>query len=235
MYIEGDVPYMTNGNYNNGAFGGDGIWAIALLALLFGWGRGGYGSGYGSGGGSEVLGYELGRVATTNDVASGFSTSAIMSDLNDIKLGQAQMQNWINQGFVGVDRSILTGFHGVDNALCTLGYQNQQGFNSLSRELAECCCKTQQMIERQTCDLITNSNMNTQRIMDHLYYKELESVKSERDDYKLMASQAKQTSQIIGALNPTPVPSYNVPNPNCCYAPYGYSAFGWGGNCGSVL
>jgi hypothetical protein len=91
------------------------------------------------------------------------------------------------------------------------------------------------MIERQTCDLITNANANTQRIMDHLYCKELESVKAERDDYKLMASQAKQTSQIIGALNPTPVPSYNVPNPNCCYAPYGYSAFGWGGNCGSVL
>ena len=231
-YYEGDLGSLTG---NNGVFGGDGIWAIALLALLFGWGRGGYGSGYGSGGGSEVLGYELGRVATTNDVASGFNNSAVLSSLNDIKLGQAQMQNWVNQGFVGVDRSILTGFHGVDNALCTLGYQNQQGFNTLSRELASCCCDLSRALERQTCDLITNQNANTQRIMDHLYYKELESVKSERDDYKLMASQAKQTSQIIGALNPTPVPSYNVPNPNCCYAPYGYSAFGWGGNCGSVL
>jgi hypothetical protein len=139
-YYEGDLGSLTG---NNGVFGGDGIWAIALLALLFGWGgnRGGYGPGYGSGGGSEVLGYELGRVATTNDVASGFNNSAVLSSLNDIKLGQAQMQNWVNQGFVGVDRSILTGFHGVDNALCTLGYQNQQGFNTLSRELADCLNK----------------------------------------------------------------------------------------------
>ena len=214
MYLEGNVPYVTNGN-QNGFFGGEGIWAIIIFAMIFGWGRNGWGNG--GNGGSEVLGYELGKVATTNDVASGFSTSAIMSDLNDIKLGQAQMQNWINQGFVGVDRTMMSGFHGVDNALCTLGYNMSQGFNSISREISECCCQTQRALERQTCDIITNANANTQRIMDHLYYKELEAVKAERDDYKLQASQARQTSAIVNALNPQPIPSYTVPNPNCCY------------------
>ena len=214
MYLEGNVPYVTNGN-QNGFFGGEGIWAIIIFAMIFGWGRNGWGNG--GNGGSEVLGYEIGKVATTNDVASGFSTSAIMSDLNDIKLGQAQMQNWINQGFVGVDRTMMSGFHGVDNALCTLGYNMSQGFNSISREISDCCCQTQRALERQTCDIITNANANTQRIMDHLYYKELEAVKAERDDYKLQASQARQTSAIVNALNPQPIPSYTVPNPNCCY------------------
>lgn len=214
MYLEGNVPYVTNGN-QNGFFGGEGIWAIIIFAMIFGWGRNGWGNS--GNGGSEVLGYEIGKVATTNDVASGFSTSAIMSDLNDIKLGQAQMQNWINQGFVGVDRTMMSGFHGVDNALCTLGYNMSQGFNSISREISECCCGLNRALERQTCDLITNANANTQRIMDHLYYKELEAVKAERDDYKLQASQARQTSVIVNALNPQPIPSYTVPNPNCCY------------------
>jgi hypothetical protein len=35
----------------------------------------------------------------------------------------------------------------VDNAVCTLGYQTQTGFNGLSRQLAECCCDTRAAIQ----------------------------------------------------------------------------------------
>ena len=80
-YFEGEIPTVVTGNgYGNGSgmWGGDGIWAILLLALL---GNGGFGRGYGLGGGyggsSEFVGYELGKVATTNDVASGFNNSAV--------------------------------------------------------------------------------------------------------------------------------------------------------------
>ena len=91
MYIEGDVPYVTNGTTGNGNgfWGGDGIWAILLLALL---GNGGWGAGRGGFGGyagSEFVGYELGKAATQADVASGFNNSAVLSSLNDIKLTQA--------------------------------------------------------------------------------------------------------------------------------------------------
>ena len=48
----------------------------------------------------------------------------------------------------------------------------------------------------------------------------IEAVKAERDDYKLQASQARQTSAIVSALNPQPIPSYTVPNPNCCYTSF---------------
>lgn len=218
MYLEGNVPYVTNGN-QNGFLGGEGIWAIVIFAMIFGWGRNGWGNG--GNGGSEVLGYELGRVATTNDVASGFSTSTIMGNQRESQLamqqGFADVQQTLCQGFSGINTSLLTGFHGVDNSVCTLGYNMATGFNSISREIADCCCQTQRALERQTCDLITNANANTQRIMDHLYYKELEAVKAERDDYKLQASQARQTNAIVSALNPQPIPSYTVPNPNCCY------------------
>lgn len=119
-YYEGDgFPGM--GGYGNGGFDG-GWWGIILIALLFGWG-GNRGFGGFGGGGSEVLGYELGKVATTNDVASGFNNSAVLSSLNDIKLGQATMQNWINQGFSGLNVGILT------------------AQNNLSAQLADCLTK----------------------------------------------------------------------------------------------
>ena len=140
-YFEGEVPVVTTGN-NNGMWGGDGIWAILLLALLGNGGFGGYGRGAGFGGGyGEALGYELGKVATTNDVASGFNNSAVLSSLNDIKLTQASNLNFINQGFSGLNTQIQAGFAGVDNAICTLGYQNQAGFNSLAHQISDCLKK----------------------------------------------------------------------------------------------
>ena len=86
---------------NNNGWGGDGWWI--LLLLLCGWGGN---NGWNGNGGNNMLGYELGRVATTNDVASGFSTSAIMGDLNDIILGQ-------QAGFAGVQQTMCQGFNGV--------------------------------------------------------------------------------------------------------------------------
>lgn len=145
-YMESEVPTIVstgNGSNGNGFFGNDGIWAILLLALLGFGGRGWGGNAGGSYGGfgGDCLGYHLGRTATTNDVASGFSTSEIMSDLNSIIVGQAQMQNWINQGFYGIDRTVLQGFAGVDNAICTLGYQTQASFNALGHQISDCLKK----------------------------------------------------------------------------------------------
>lgn len=225
MYIEGEVPTFSSGN-NGGMWGQDGIWAILLLALL-GFGNRGYGFG-GSGSGSEVLGYELGKVATTNDVASGFSTSEIMSDLNDILLGQATMQNFINQGFSGLNTAILTGFHGVDNAVCTLGYNMASGFNTLGHQISDCCCATQRAIDsvnynmaKNTCDIITNSNAQTQRILDYLTTEKISSLQAENVALKGRISNDAQSAYIISQLSPCPKPAYVVPNPNCCYSACG--------------
>lgn len=202
-YYEGDFFPMNCGYSNGGGFGGEsGWWGIILLALLFGWGRGGNGFGSYGNGGSEVLGYELGKAATTNDVASGFNNSAVLNKLNDLTLGQAGLQQTLCQGFNGVNTAILQSDNAFERGIATTNFNLQNGFNGISNQISSCCCETQRMIERQTCDLINNQNANTQRIMDHLYYKELEAVKSERDDYKLQLSQARQTSTIISSLSP---------------------------------
>ena len=236
-FAEGYAIGRDSGNYNNNGFGNgwEGLIGLALVASLFGgWGGGfGFGNGRNNGfTGGDLYGWQLGKLATTNDVASGFSTSEIMSDLNSIILGQAQMQNWINQGFAGLNTQLLTGFHGVDNAICTLGYQNQTGFNALSRELAECCCNTRQAIadvkyanEKQTCDIITAINAGNQRLVDIYTNDKIEALRAENVALKGQISNDKQTANIVSQLRDPgcPVASYVVPNPNCCYNPFGFN------------
>lgn len=232
-YMESEVPtIVSTGNGTNGGFGnGDGWWGIVLLALLFGWGgnRGGFGFG-GNGGSSEFVGYELGKVATQADIASGFNNSAVLGSLNDIKLGQATMQNFINQGFAGLNSTIMSGFHGVDNAICTLGYQTQSGFNSLSHQISDCCCATQRAIDgvnynmaKNTCDIIASQAANTQRIVDFLTNEKIEALRAENTALKGRISNDAQSAYLLDRLTPCPKPAYVVPNPNCCYSAYGCS------------
>ena len=224
MYIEGEVPYVSGNNNNGGMWGQDGIWAILLLALL-GNGRGfGFGGGNAGGTYSEALGYELGKVATTNDVASGFSTSSIISGINDLKLGQSQMQNFINQGFAGINTALLSGFHGVDNAVCTLGYQTQTGFNSLAHQISDCWCATQRAIDgvnynlaTQTNSIVQAINSGNQRILDYMQTEKINTLTAENVALKGQISNSRQTADIVSALSPCPRPAYIVPNPNCCY------------------
>jgi hypothetical protein len=227
-YFEGEIPVVSNGcGNNNGMWGGDGIWAILLLALLgngFGYGRGGYGAGAGTY--SEALGYELGKVATTNDVASGFNNSAVLNGINDLKLTSANNLNFINQGFSGLNTQIQAGFAGVDNAICTLGYQNAQGFAGISREIADCCCSTKQAIadvkysnERNTCDIIQAINSSNQRVIDYMTSEKIDTLNRKLAVAEGQISNYAQTNAIVSALKqPCPIPAYQVPNPNCCYS-----------------
>ena len=248
LYMEGEIPTVVSGNgygNNGGMWGGDGIWAILLLALL---GNRGFGFGGGYGGGSYgtsegAFGWQLGRLATTNDVASGFSTSEIMSDLNDIILGQSQgfasVQQTLCQGFSGINQTLMNGFHGVDNAICTLGYQNQQAFNSLSHQLSDCCCATQRAIDgvnynnaKNTADIIGAINHSNQRIIDYMQAEKINTLTAENVALKGKLSNDAQTSQIISALQPKcPVPAYITCNPNTGLTyPAGYTQASFGAN-----
>ena len=68
--------------YNNSGFGFGGEWGgligLLIVASLFG------GNGWGFGGNRGNCG-----CATQADLAAGFNNSAVLSSLNDIKLGQA--------------------------------------------------------------------------------------------------------------------------------------------------
>lgn len=217
-----DIAAVTGNGGGMGNWGADGWWI--LLLLLFAGGRGFGWGGNGGGCGSSC--------ATQADLAAGFNNSAVLASLNDIKLGQANAINYNNQGFSGLNTTVMNGFHGVDNALCTLGYN-----------MKDCCCETQRMIERLGCDIKDNANSNTRAILDFLTTQKIESLRDENQSLKLAASQANQnafftanqeaqTAELIRRLGrDCPVPAYVVPNPNCCYGnPVGVNYGGCG--CG---
>ena len=230
-FTDGYIVGSSNGN-NNGFLGGgwEGIIGLIVVAGLFGgnWGGG-------------LFGNRGGSPATQADLASGFNNQAVLSNLNDIILGQAQMQNFINQGFAGLNQTVTSGFAGVNNAICTLGYQNQAGFNALSTQLAQCCCDTRAAIadvkyanERNTCQIIDSQNANTRAILDYLTGEKIAALQSENAGLKAQISNDKQSAYLLSELKECPKAAYIVPNPNCCYN-YGVTGFGYGSCGASVL
>ena len=230
----------SNGNNNGFGNGWEGLIGLALVASLFGFG--GNGNVFGNRGGSYGS-----PCATEASLAAGFANSSILSNLNDLILGQAQMQNFINQGFAGVNNAMNVGFAGVNNAICNLGYTVQGSFNEIGHQISDCCCSTKQAIadvkyanERQTCDIIQAINAGNQRLVDIYTTDKINALTAENTALKGQISNDRQTANIVSQLRDPgcPVASYLVPNPNCCYNPFG---FGYGFNgynngcCGSVL
>ena len=199
----------TNVGYGGGMFGGwGGGDLIALIAVLaiFGGGWGGFGGGFG--------GHGVSGLATQADLSAGFASNTLQRGIDDILLSQATMQNYINQGFSGVNQTVERGFFGI------------QG------QIASCCCDTQRAIDginynmaKNTCDIIQNNTMQTQRIIDYLVGEKVCALQSENSALKGQLSQNAQTSTLLDAINRTPKPAYVVPNPYCCQP---YSSFGFG-------
>ena len=125
-------------NNGNGGFGnwGDGGWIFLLFILLIagrGWGGfGGFGGGFGGYGiGANAPGFQ--GYATRSDINEGFAFNGLERNVQGIQQG-------ICDSTYALNNSIMNGFHGVDNAVCQLGYQTQQGINSLASQMASCCC-----------------------------------------------------------------------------------------------
>ena len=79
------------GGSGGGFFGGDGIWAILLFALIFGIGCNGFGGGFG-GVGNAALGYDFpwilnGQQGVNNNVSSGFRDAQLNDGITSIRDG----------------------------------------------------------------------------------------------------------------------------------------------------
>ena len=221
-YNLSDIAAVTRNGNGDGMFG-DGGWGIILLFLFAGWGRG-FGGGFGGGG------YEA-PCATQADVRAAVDQQTLISKLDQQTYGLADSTYALNS-------SLMSGFHGVDTAVCTLGYNMQNGFNNISHQLSDCCCETGRAIERgfadtnynlatQACDtrraiadstrdIIDSNNAGVRSILDFLTQDKIATLQAENQGLKLAASQAAQNAYLVNELRPCPVPAYTVPNPYCC-------------------
>lgn len=131
LYVEGDVPYIANGNNGNGFGDGDWIWAFLLFALLGNGAWGGIGGGYGGGRGGVADNYVL---------ATDFAT--IERKLDGVNNGLCDGFYAVNtgmlNGFASVQQTLCQGFNGIERSLAQNGYQTQAGFNTLANQIASC-------------------------------------------------------------------------------------------------
>ena len=228
-YSLSDIAAVSGRN-DGGMFGGNGDWgAWIILFLLFGlFGRGGFG-GFG-GNGCEA------PCATQADVRAAVDQQTLISKIDQQTYGMAD-------SFTALSNVLNSNFRGIDNAVCTLGYQNQQGFNSISHQLSDCCCTTQRAIDgvnynmakgfcdlgnvinNTTRDIIDNQNCNTRSILDFLVNDKIATLQAENQNLKLQASQAAQNAYLVNELRPCPVPAYITCNPFA-------ASYGLGNGCG---
>lgn len=219
---------------NNGGFGGFGdswIGLIVILALL-GWGGNGFGFG-----GNRNDGYPC---ATQADVRAAVDQQTLISKLDQQTYGLADT-------FTALNNTLNSNFRGIDNAICTLGYQNQQGFSNLSAQLASCCCETGRAIERgfadtnynlatQACDIKHAINDSTRQVLDFLTTDKIATLQAENQNLKLKASQAEQNAYLLNELKPCPSPAYVVQPPTQVTFPVNtcgqFSGYGYNGGCG---
>ena len=206
MENSGIIPTLPLNNGGFGGFGGDGIWALLIFAMIF---NGGFGFGNGAN-----------NLATTDFVSSQFT----QRDIQDVNSN-------LNNGFQNTNNAIYAGFGRTNDNIAYLG--NNILENRYAGQLA--ACQTQRDILTQTNELNTNlltnalqaqANMdkcccdikssgieNTQKILDALKQNTIDSLRSQVNDLKNTITAQNIGSTIINAVRPYPVPSWTVESP----------------------
>lgn len=151
-YSLSDIAAAT-GNGNGMGFGGEGWWVIILFALIFGWGRNGWGGNSDGNGGTTYFGENYALI--TDNATLERKIDGVYAGICDSTFA---LNNTINQGFASAQNTMTQGFAGLNTALVTQGYEtrnavtqdtiaNMNNTNLLQGAIKDCCCQTQQNIK----------------------------------------------------------------------------------------
>lgn len=216
----GAYPYpVVYGNGNNGGFfGGDGIWALVLLALLFG-NNNGFGNGFG--GNSDFAWLSNGQKDIMTNTNNGFDTLHLSNQLEGNRDALASLSNQICNSTSDITSAISNGFYNSEISANNRQMADMNQMFNLSSQLANCCCEnrlatcqTQNIVQNEgnstrfadannTRDIITNATANTQAILDKLCQLELDGKQDRINELErqvlmkdLEASQIQQTATL---------------------------------------
>lgn len=272
-----DIAAVTDNNRNgNDGFGnGMGGWwvLIILLALFGGFGNNGWGNGRGNNCGGETtvvtvptpMGYGYGGGGmgfSEAAVQRGFDNQAVITKLDGLNAGICSLGYDQLAQMNGINNTVMQTGWGITQAVNNGTVANMQNTNTLSSQLAECCCENRAGIAdikytlatdacsintnvHQTGDAIINSQnqgfqMLNNTINDRFTRLEMAQKDQRIADLELRLNQCDRdsalqgtASYIINSLNPPARPSYIVQNPNCCSAvPVQIQSNGCGCNSG---
>ena len=227
-YTLSDIAAVTDGNRNNGMFGGD--WsAWIILFLLFGMFGGGWGNGFGgfgNGGGAGFQGY-----ATRADINEGFAL------------------NGLQTGITAIQRGLCDTTYALNNAIKDCCCTTQRAIDGVNFNMAKGFCDLSNVVNNGTRDILENQNTNTRAILDFLTQDKIATLTAENQALKFKASQSEQNAFItanqqaqtaelirrLGADCPTPAYVVQPPTPvnfpvnGCGQVQFGY---GWNNGCG---
>lgn len=200
----GIVPTMPIGG-NGFGFGGDGIWALLIFAMIFNNGFGGWGNN----------GYN--NVATTDYISSEFTQ-------RDVNNGFQNTNNLISGGFAdlstnlcNVRSDILTGNMGLQNSILSSGNAISRDIlsqtNELNTNLLTTALQNQAKMDSCCCDLKAQGIENTQKILDVLNQNTIDDLRSQVNDLKNTITANGIGTSIVNQVRPYPVPSYLVSSP----------------------
>ena len=216
----GAYPYpVMYGNGNNGGFfGGDGIWALVLLALLFG-NNGGFGNGFG--GNSDFAWLSNGQKDIMTNTNNGFDTLHLSNQLEGNRDALASLSNQLCNCCGDITSTIANGFYNSEISANNRQMADMNQAFNLSSQLANCCCENRlatanlnstiisencadrQLINEVSRDIITNQTANTQKIIDEIFRDRIDEKDSKIADLQreilmkdLQASQVQQTATL---------------------------------------
>lgn len=204
-FLAGQSDNNGNSGNNGGFFGNEGLWAVIILAIIFGWGNGnGMGNRNGSNGGDNVT---VVPYPAPGGFGGGYPSEAILQRALDTQTIISKLD--------GTSQGLCDGFYAQSNAINGLGTtimqtasqaelarcQQQaalmQQLYNMSFQSQQCCCETQRLIERTSCDaayaaatnaanIIQNAHNDTDRVLARL-----DAIESSRKDQKI-ADQAAE-------------------------------------------
>ncbi len=196
--------------------------------------------------------------ALNNTVVNGFNN--VSSAICNLGYENAQLSNATNVAIMQGNNALQTqladcccktqtAIAGVENSItglgCTLGREIERGFCDVNYNMATNTNAIQVQMANNTRDIIDSQNAGTRAILDYLCQEKISDLQNENQSLRLAASQANQNNVIRAAIdastaeiirrtgNDCPTPCYVVPNPNCCYGPFGngYGFNGYNNGC----
>lgn len=226
-------------NRGNGGFNNDSVGAVPYLmtestqaAIQNGFNQQAVINGIGNLNNTVANGFANAEVSRCNSQAN------ILQTLGNNQMGLYQtLNNNQNANTAAMNQLAMS----LQNCCC----QNQQGIESLRYTVATENCADRQVVNDGVRDIIAGNTANTQAIInsqnagfqaiqDKLCQLELDSYKQKVSDQAaeiaslkgaisqtaqtaaLIQDNNNQTANLIRAINPAPIPAYNVPSPYGC-------------------
>ena len=207
----GIVPTMPINTGDGFGFGGDGIWALLIFAMIFnnGWGFGNNGAN---------------NLATTDYVSSQFTQQAINNGFENVNSNIANGFARTNDNLCDVRQTVATGDMALNSSILENRYAGQLSAcqtqrdiltqtNELNTNLLTSNLQAQAKMDECCCNLKAQGIENTQKILDVLNQNTIDDLRSQVNDLKNTITANGIGTSIVNQVRPYPVPSYIVSSP----------------------